>query len=141
MDRVELFQQVAAVDEHAVLRADAFVHPLRGVGAGPDGIAPRKAWLVLAGEARDAARPKQQAGDIPQRFARQRHAVDHGAAEAHVGILSVAMLAGGDEQVAARIAPRQLAHHSGDAGLHRRKFAGQEEGLSHAVRAPRGKHT
>ena len=51
------------------------------------------------------------------------------------------MLAGGDEELAARIATRDFAHHASDAGLHRRKFAGQEEGFSHGVVVPIGKHT
>src|SRR3989442_3945734 len=131
VDRVQLLEQIAAVDEHAVLRADALVHPLRRVGAGPDRIAPREPRLVLAREARDAARPEQQAGEVAQRLARHRQAVDDGAAEAHVGILGVAMLAGGNEQLATGIAESDFSHHPGDAGLHRREFAGQQEGLNH----------
>src|SRR5207249_11257857 len=57
MDRVQLFQKIAAVDEHAVLGPDALVHPFRGIRAGPDRIAPGEARLVLAGEAGDTPRP------------------------------------------------------------------------------------
>src|SRR3989442_14600196 len=41
------------------------------------------------------------------------------------------MLAGGNEQLATGIAESDLTHHPGDAGLHRREFAGQQEGLNH----------
>ena len=141
MDRVQLFQEVAAMDEHAVPGPDTLVHPFRGIGAGPDRIAPGEARFVLAGEARHAAGPEQEAGEIAQRLARHRQPVHDGAAETHVGILRVAMLARRDEQLAARIAARDLAHHSGDAGLHRRKFAGQEKSLSHGAVVPTRKHT
>ena len=141
MDRVQLFQQVTAMDEHAVPGPDALVHPFRGIGAGPDRIAPGEARLVLAREAGDATRPEQEAGEIAQRLARHRQPVHDGAAETHVGILRVAMLARRDEQLATRIAARDLTHHSGDAGLHRRKFAGQEKSLSHGAVVPTRKHT
>ena len=133
MDGVQLFQEVAAVDEHAVLGPDALVHPFRRIGAGPDRVAPREARLVVARQAGDAARPEQQAGQIAQRLAGHRQPVYDGAAEAHVGILRIAVLAGRDEQLATGIAARDLAHHPGDAGLHRREFAGQEKSLNYGA--------
>src|SRR5207247_9411812 len=68
MDRVQLFQQITAVHEHAVLGADALVHPFGGIGAGADRIAPREARLVLARETGDATRPEQQPREIAQRL-------------------------------------------------------------------------
>src|SRR5919198_222885 len=133
MDGVQLLEEISAVDEHAVLRPDTLVHPLRRIRTGANGIAPREPRLVLARERGHAAGPEQETGEIAQRLGRHRQAIHDRATEPHVGILRVAMLAGRDEQLAARIAARYLAHHAGDARLHRWKLTGQEESLSHGV--------
>ncbi len=124
MDRVELLEDVATVDQHAVLGADAFVCPLGGIGGGAHGVAPREPRLVLSRQRGDAARPEQQAGQILERSRGDRQAVDHGGTVVAVHLGRVAVLTGGDEQLARRVAAGDLSHHARDPGLHRRELVG-----------------
>src|SRR5439155_26074662 len=63
MDRVELREDVATVDQHAVLGTDALVRPFGGVGRGAYGVAPGEPRLVLWRQRGAAARPAKQAGE------------------------------------------------------------------------------
>ena len=120
-------QQLRAVDHYAVGDATAPRQPARRIAGGLELGAPREARRELARELTRAPRPQRQ----PVQGAQARRA-DAGAIH-QLGVAGVArgVVRGaprGDDQRLRRVAPRELAHHAGDAAAQGGEVESQKEG-------------